>query len=77
MTQKFSEDSLQLIVGWTIQEISQMLRHPEWYSELRYTRNAIKQLCRELGIDYQGVIESFSDPNEEEIVDGRGYKYAD
>lgn len=77
MAMRFSEDSLQLIVGWTIQEISQMLRHPEWYQELRYTRNAIKQLCRELGIDYAGVIESFKDPVDDEIGGGMNYVYAD
>ena len=75
---KFSEGSLQIITGWTIQEIAQMVRHPEWYSELKYTKGTLQQLCRELGIDYNGVIESFKDePSNEVIEDGREYVYAD
>lgn len=76
MAMRFSEDSLQLIVGWTIQEILQMVRRPDLYSELKYTKSALKQICGELGIDYDEVIDSFRDPTEAEIENAREYRYA-
>lgn len=68
-TYQLSEETAGLIGGWIVGEVAEVLRHPEEYGELSYTVDCLKTACREMGLNYNKIVQTLDIEVEEVASD--------